>query len=494
MVRRVDPWTLWRGSHDTRPRSWWPFALASALLHFPLTPLAALLGLVGLLLPHFAEDDSPPVVMTEIPIEMFEADPLAGVPAPAAAEPPTAAPAEADEVAAAPSKPQKAKKPDSERSQLDAGVADAGTDAGASDAGVADAGLTDAGLPDAGRPLATNDAGPPDAGVSPPATLRDAGSPGVLAARDAGASMADPVALAGAARRIVDSNSNVKLTIDTAKLRSHPLGRDIGALLAAVPQWRDFFGPTGIDVVRDTDQIMITGPQLRRSGDVVAVIRHRVSKERMHEALDRLVRREQAPGEWLDASVPIAKATADRAPRLFALASPRVVIVAPVHLLASVEKSAKSIGRAPPRPLAGRVVVSARVKAPSRAFRGVVPVPESILWVSISAEPREDGGVIINIEAEDADAETAAHDARMLERTITQMTQIDLGFVGRVLGQAPHRFVESVEFQGQGNIIRGSVSASAAQIASALELAGGYIGVPARPSAGRPRSAPASSR
>jgi hypothetical protein len=452
----------------------------------------ALLGLVGLFLPHFGDDEPPPAVMTEIPIEMFDSEPLAGASQPTLAAPETPTePGEAVEPTAHPLKRPKKARPEGEK-LLDAGVADAGIDGGSADAAAPDAAVPDAGVSDAGRPLAVNDAGAPDAGAAPVGG-RDAGPPGIAAGSDAGAPLADPVALAGAARRIVDSNSNVKLTIDTAKLRSHPLGRDIGSLLAGVPQWRDFFGPTGIDVVRDTDQIMITGPQLRRSGDVVAVIRHRLGNERMHDALDRLVRREEAPGEWLEGSVPTARATADRAARLFTMASPRVVIIAPTHLLQSVQKNAKSIGQSPPRPLAGAVVVSARINAPSRAFQGFISIPESIRWVSVTVEPREDGGAIATIEAEDEDAEAAKRDAEQLERLLTQVTQIDLGFVGRVLGQLPRRFVERVDFDAEGSKIRGRVTASQLQIASVLDLARTFLvpaSRPARPESSR-RSAPA---
>ncbi|HEY8944614.1 MAG TPA: hypothetical protein VIM73_10150, partial [Polyangiaceae bacterium] len=213
----------WRGAPGALVRMVRWLAL-SAVLHIPVTPLAALLGLALLLVPR--EDEVPVNVppITEIPIELLP-ETEAPEPAPPASPAPDAAPA----AAAAPARPKEA---------IDRSIADAGVPPDASADAAADAGAHDGGTPDAGAQAdAGLDAGAPDAGAP------DAGDAGVVERR--------PLAVAGG-RGVVDPNANVKVLIDTQRLRGHPLGARIGKMLGSVYQWRDFFGPTGIDPVKDT--------------------------------------------------------------------------------------------------------------------------------------------------------------------------------------------------------------------------------------------------
>jgi hypothetical protein len=327
-------------------------------------------------------------------------------------------------------------------------------DAGAPDGAIADAGATDAGPSDAGASSQAGlDAGPHDAG------LPDAG--------DAGAGVADPFAVAGGARSVVDSNANVSVNISTEKLRAHRLGPTVGALLAGVYQWRDFFGPTGIDPVRDTDAIWIWGPQFRRSADVAAIVQHRLGAQRMRAALDRLVHSD-SDGSWADAGVPVAMAHADGSPRLFVMPSSSIVVLSTESLRRSAEHLKL---RALPR-LPGATVAIARVKTPWRAFRALnFRVPHSIAWARAAVEPTADGGAVIEIEAEDESAELAQENADQLGRAVTAATQLDLGIVGELLGQRVRRFVQSVRFDAKGTRIYGHITLSEDQIVTILNVA-----------------------
>lgn len=427
----------------------------SLALHAPFTPVVGVLGLLRWLSP--SDDDSPLVPPTEIPVEL-----MADLIGPSAAGEPTRPadpapkgddPGEPTEVATKPPpKPRPAKVP-----VLDAGSPDAGIpDAGAPDAAISDAGPSDAG------PL---DAAPPDAG---PVALGDAGP-------DAGARMAEPVALAGAARRLVSANTNVSLLIDAEKLRGHPLGRQVGSILSGIYQWRDFFGPTGIDPVRDIDRILVTGPQFRKSADVIAVIQHRLGGERMRSALGRLVEHDTEQGQWLDAGVPIARATADRAARYFVVLSPKVVVVTPESGLKSAEKLAEGQqkkGRRAPfsiPALPGAVIATASVATPWRAFKPFrVRIPETIRHVRASVEPRADGGAILRIDADDESPEAAVRDAEEIQRLASSATRVDLGFFGRALGVGKIEFVESVSFRANGSSIIGEVTLSASQVVDVM--------------------------
>jgi hypothetical protein len=299
--------------------------------------------------------------------------------------------------------------------------------------------------------------------------------------------------VAGAARSVVDSNANVSVNVSTEKLRSHKLGARVGALLGSVHQWRDFFGPTGIDPVRDTDAIWIWGPQFRRSAEVAAIVQHRLGGQRMRAALDRLVQSDPE-GAWADAGVPVAMAHADGSARLFVMPSPSIVVLSTEALRPSAQRL--RLRRLPE--IAGAAVAIVRVKTPWRAFKGInFRVPHSIAWARASVEPTADGGALINIEAEDESVEAARSNADDLGRAVTAATQLDLGFIGEVLGARVKRFVQSVHFESKGTRIYGQISLTEAQIVDILSFARERLTPPpppARPAASAtPPSGPASS-
>jgi hypothetical protein len=148
MVEDVGPETHWRGQADTFDRRVRWLVLVSLLIHTPLTPLVALLGLFGFLAaPDESPLDLPPI--TAIPVDIFEEE----TPPPALPEPPPS-----DPVPVAAPTPGKAA-PEVVKTV----PADGGADAGRPDAGA----LTDAGA-DAG----TLGDGGFDGGIAEPVALQ----------------------------------------------------------------------------------------------------------------------------------------------------------------------------------------------------------------------------------------------------------------------------------------------------------------------------------
>ncbi|MEI9951477.1 MAG: hypothetical protein WDO74_21490 [Pseudomonadota bacterium] len=460
----MDSKTHRRGPADTSSGRFAKLLVVSVLLHVPLTPWAALAGLLSLWSPATEDVDSPPI--TGIPIDLIEdeAPPASAPEEPAAASAP-AGPGEP----VVPAKPRK--KPDPSKV----------VDAGAPDAELADA-EAEAGVTDAGK--AASDAGaladPNDAGA-----LADAGPP----AADAGAKpLSDPSVVAGV-KRVADPNANVRITLYTDKIRANPLGARIGPLLASLYQWRDFFGPSGVDPIKDIDQIYIVGPQLRNSSNVVAILRHHLPPAKMHAALDLLVRADKQGGEWLDAGVPVASAHADGAERRFVVANAHTVVVTPPSAYAAAAAAGKQLTL---RPSKGPEAALIYLATPSRAFLGLpIKVPESIKWARVRITPTADGGANAEIEAEDENAETAAEDAAYLTRTTNALSQLNLGFLGSLLGQSSHRFIEHVGFTSEGNMIHGTASVTADQLQTALDMAGAFL---SDRSARRARPAPSGGR
>ncbi len=443
----MDPKTQRRGPADTSASRFAKLLGVSLLLHLPFTPWAALIGLIGLWRPPADDVSSPPI--TAIPIDLIE-DQLPQAP-PEPAQPESAPDNAAVGEPSAP-KPKPKPKPKDEPAKIhDAGAPDAeDSDAGAEDAGKAEA---DAGAKhleaDAGAPIA--DAGPSDAGARP---------------------LSDPTLVAGV-KQVADSNANVRLTIYTAKIRENPLGQRLGPLLRSLYQWRDFFGPTAIDPIRDVDQIYIVGPQLRDSSNVVAILKHHVPPDRMHTAVDALVRADRAGGMWLDAGVPAASAHADGSERRFILANPTTVIVAPPSAYAGALAAGKLVHLLPS---SGPEVAMIYLATPWRAFIGwPVQVPQSIKWARIRVTPTVDGGATAELEAEDENEAQARDDAAYLTRTANALSQLNLGLLGSLLGQQTHKFIDHVSFDSNGKTIRGEARITADQLSSALDMASAFL-------------------
>lgn len=447
--------THWRGPADTSTGRLAKLLVVSLLLHLPLTPWAALVGLLSLWSPPADDVDAPPI--TGIPIDVIEDEP----PPAAAPEQPAAAAAEPASAAEPVVVPKPKKKREPAKTIVDAGapdaeVADADTDAGdAGDAGTLDGGKV---VSDAGAVAEGKDAGAADAG---------------LAASDAGAKpLSDPSVVAGV-KRVADPNANVRITLYTEKIRANPLGARIGPLLGSLYQWRDFFGPSGVDPIKDIDQIYIVGPQLRNSSNVVAILRHHLPAAKMHAAIDSLIRSDKQGGEWLDAGVPVASAHADGAERRFVIANAQTVVVTPPSAYAAAAAAGKQLTL---RPSKGPEAALIYLATPWRAFLGLpVKVPESIRWARIRITPTADGGASAEIEAEDENAEIASEDAAYLTRTANALSQLNLGFLGSLLGQSSHRFIEHVDFTAEGKMIRGSASITADQLQTALDMAGAFM-------------------
>jgi hypothetical protein len=440
--------------NDTTPSRLGRFFALAVALHMPFSPL---LGLVGLL--RFMGDEvegPPPPPLSEIPLDLFEDDdaPPAGKAAdapeakePAAvAEPEAALPKEPDPVVTQPKKPKE--------------------------------------LPDAGAPEPV-DAGTPDASKSSDAgAAADAGTTGDAGPEHKpGEGIGSPIAGIGD-KRVVDPNAHVQVLVQMNRVRQHPLGNRVGPLLRSVYQWRDFFGPTSIDPVRDLDRMLIVGSQLRDSSGVVAILEFNVPQERIRAAVDLLVARDPQGG-WLDGGVPAAQARADRGDRVFVLPGPKLLVVAPPAILESAKKF-----RRLPRELKGDEIALLHLDTPSNAFLGLpVVVPKSIRSADVRLSPRADGGVIIDVLAHDETEPLARADARALTEALAAATSLNLGLFGSVLfGSSQKKFIEKGSFEADGSDIRGEIVLTRAQVETVLELASGFLAGRAAP---RPRASAA---
>ena len=452
----MEPGTRPRVLNDTTPSRLGRFFALAVALHVPLSPALGLLGLVRFLGDRTDSPALPPV--TEIPLDVIDDDDgKASKPAdtPEAKEPATVSEPEA----ALPSEPV-VKKPKKPKELPDAGAPEP----------------TDAGVPDASK---TSDAG----------AAQDAGSEGDGGpTHKPGDGIASPVAGIGD-KRVGDPNANVQLLIHTDRIRQHPLGARIGPLLRNVYQWRDFFGPTSIDPIRDIDRMLIVGSQLRDSRDVVAILQFNVPPERLRAAVEVLVARDPEGG-WLDAGVPVAKAHADHGERVFVFPSPQVLVVTPPSAQASAERLPRKFRLPSPK---GDELALAKLATPWRAFMGLpVTIPKSIRAAELRVSPRPDGGIVIEVLAHDETEALARADAEALTAALTAATSLNLGMFGAVLfGSSQKKFIEKGSFEPDGADIRGEIVLTRSQVETVLELAAGFLGGAApRPRATASTAAP----
>lgn len=292
---------------------------------------------------------------------------------------------------------------------------------------------------------------------------------------------ADPMALAGKVARVTDSNANVRLFIFADVIRNHPLGPRVGALLKRTPQWNDFFGTTDIDPIRDVDRVLIAGPQLRNSSQVVAVVQHHLPERLIDAAFEQLVQRK---GEWIDRKARLARAQADRAERLFSAPNSAVVVVAPPQM----EEQLRSLGEQMRFPQAGSdIALTAYVVTPHRVTRGTgLELPKSIKWVRLDVRPTDDGGGVLRILAQDKDAEQAQTNAEFLQMLIDQVASVDLrrggglgAFASMLLGSSKVRMLERAQFVARGKQIEGTIVATRAQLMNLADLLDAFLPAPA---------------
>ena len=437
IVSNVDVKTQWRGQPDTRKWRFYALMGLSVVMHSVLTPWAALLGLLGLIgLTEPPTQDLPPI--TAIPIELVDDAPPAPVSTdPDAEQEPAAA------VIVQPS-PQQVASPN-------------------------------------GKDRV------PEPEPKTPEEQAGAGIDQEQKDREQADKRSDPVGLSGAAGKLADSGAKVKIKIDTDKVRRHALGPRIGEVLGRVPQWHDFLGPAKLDPIQDIDRLLIAGPQLRDSSEVVAVLQYNVPQQAMETAIDNLVQR--SSGEWLSGATRAATARADRAERVFAFIAPGLLAIVPPSAKRDALRrrtKATQLG-----PIPGDAVLMATVDTPSRVYLGLpFRFPDSIKWIRASVTPTKDGGAVANVELEDESEVAASEHARWLEQIIrtSAAPQGALGSLAQFMTGSKN-FVEEVSFRSEGTRIKGSVRSTAEQLKSALTAVEIQINLwNPRPAASSPRA------
>lgn len=383
-----------------RIRRWWPWLLASFVLHLPFTPLGPLFGLLGLLLRLRADVPPDPVEdLVGIPVELLEAPTDAP---PAVQQAATTQDVPTDSVVVTPpqAKPKKPKVTELPDAGLpDASVQDAGAvpeDAGTRDASVADAAVAE--------PVATD----ADGGVAP----------------DAGTPERDPFAIAGDFPSPPRTNVNVKLHLFAGNLAKHPAGTAIATLLASEPQWQDFLGPGGLDPIRDISRIAVYGPQLVDSSKVAVFLEYSADKAIVERAVEQLVK--QNEGSHIDTvkKKRVAYVNAAGAERAIVFFPGKLIAIVPPGPVVEQLVAMKGLP-ALPSASDGAEVFQGSLRTPHRVrfFKKVgLEIPTTIAEARAFVSTLPNGGATIELELVDESPESAKNHLDELERQTSALT------------------------------------------------------------------------
>lgn len=315
----------------------------------------------------------------------------------------------------------------------------------------------DGGAPDGGKkpkPKPRLDAGPSPEPLEP----EDAGAPdaGDAGVEEPKVAVATPSDAAGAAGKIRARDANVEVYLAGECLRGHPLATSFGNLLRAVPEWSSFFQDTPIDPITNLEHLLLTGPQLVDSSNVVAVMDFKMPESDMKTIVDGVVKKHG--GSWLGGTpLPTAEAHVQKADRLFALVPGKHMLVI---LPANAKKELDGLTQRKGFSKQCRAGVLVSLKYPWKPFEKIFPLPRSIEWMKVAVVPTKDGGADVKVEARDGDPAVKQHAADIAKAlNAARTTTIDLGFLTRTV-----EVMDEVKLEAKGDRILGGSHVSESQL------------------------------
>lgn len=460
-----------RVSGDTRRAFFWLLGL-SLILHLIFTPLAGLVGLFELWFDRpTAADEGPVEQLKELPIELFEQDqPAVTTPGQLPEEDPVseidrlvelpvaepAKPSPTARVAKPEPKPKTERDPktETETPNADAGAVPAPSNSAPNAAPVPP--------PVASAATPALDTREPSTATRPIASHAVEDKPPVTRGSDT--PIENPVTLAGKAGKIIEKQTSVGLVLYLDRVRAHPMGKRIGALLPKLPQWDEFFGKSAVNPVADFDRMFLLGPSFADSSGLVMAIEYNTATEKVRGAVDNLVKQR---GTWLSgAKVPTALTYADRAERVIFFPAPKVVVIVPPHLREQAQKQ----GVVGVPPAKGPEAMVAFTVNPAKALRRFgLELPASLQSAKLRVTPLPSGEALIELEAQDESAASAKQNAATLTQQINGLIELVSG-VSNLLGRFGFGGVSAgvdlprVTLEADGKLIKGRQVLTAAQI------------------------------
>ncbi|MBI5537562.1 MAG: hypothetical protein HY898_32870 [Deltaproteobacteria bacterium] len=212
----------------------------------------------------------------------------------------------------------------------------------------------------------------------------------------------EALGLTGEMSKSIQGKTNVTLTVWFSAMRDHPMAESMRPMLAC-----GFLGAAfqraGVDPIRDLDGALFAGQQLSDPKGYMVAVNHHMTKDKVHEAIDKLLR---PKGVWLD----------EQAAKFYAAKSSRVVFSHGTNLLFITPEPGWEQIRAVRKPLAipagrGRVL-SLNLLKPSIPFRKLgLRIPDSIVEMRLDIFLSVTGTSEVSLRFEDKDPSLAARHA-----------------------------------------------------------------------------------
>lgn len=142
----------------------------------------------------------------------------------------------------------------------------------------------------------------------------------------------DATGLLGPVGAAVTGAPSMTAFVNTAQIRAHPKGKDIGPpLVAALVGWNEFMPHDLVHPLRETNWVMMAGSlYLGSTQKNVILASHTLDEKRSDGVFSALEKR--LPGKRVDlkiAGVKVLEATVDGAPRAYVRAKPGVLAIVP---------------------------------------------------------------------------------------------------------------------------------------------------------------------
>lgn len=261
---------------------------------------------------------------------------------------------------------------------------------------------------------------------------------------------------------------DVTLAVATAALRTHPIGKRLGPLVAAMPQWRDVAQGVLADPLNDVDWMYAVGPSFARVAKSALLVRHSLTDAVVEERLDLLAQHSPSAAPF-DLGVEGAKGTLANfgggEGRVAVRAHPSVVAVVPPDY---AKATASALSRAKVlAPFTAPQVLHATVKHP---HDHAPQIPAAIADADVVVTASDDGGaelVALGVCADEAAAQAAADDVRALVR---RSNNIFVRF-------ATNNLLGGVDVKAVGANVELRATPSAEQLDATLRVVASMLGV-----------------
>jgi len=279
----------------------------------------------------------------------------------------------------------------------------------------------------------------------------------------------DPLATAGGPGKFKVKSPHTQVLFNGNRLRGNSAGGALGGVLTAIPEWKSFFEGTKVDPIADADHLLIAGPQFRRSKDVVVWMQYRGSEADMRAAIDTLIQRSPkgTRARWLeDSPVPAAVAVAHNHKRIFALVPGKKLLAI---LPATAKAQLADVKGVKPFNGTSKAGIVIALDTPRNAFAGyeeIVDVPKTFKWMRMVVTPLTDGGADVALEIGDASAESAAANAPIVEKQLSQVRT--LASLATIIGA---EVLPPMKVDVDGDILRVKITVSRKGLAHILNLA-----------------------